>query len=142
MKPRTLKELERYDPDFHTTHNLPFLVSSSNPILDMINQRDKKYRFLMFQVGTCRGLFSYDRENYYILAIANDQPHNGHLQDVLEWFEHSCVRDEMDLVMLEVINSRFSDYLIRNGYKPWTDGTDNGLVKHHNVMLMYTHCIQ
>ncbi len=136
------RRLENYDPDFQTTHNLLFLVSSSNPFLDMINRGDKR-RYIMFRVGTCHGLFSVDSKNYYILAIANDQPHNGHLRDTMEWFEHSCVRDKRNLVMLEVLNPRFGAYLLRAGFESWTDGADKGMVKNHKKMGdMCAYCMQ
>ncbi len=68
--------------------------------------------FLNFRVGTCEGLYSWNDKQYIIVAIVNNQPSNGHLSDVFEWFENSCRRDKKDLVVAELMNERFAIHLI------------------------------
>jgi hypothetical protein len=99
-----------------TTHNLDFEVA--------------KYRYsediLQFRVGTCKGLWFSDEESYRILAIINSSPHNGHLDDVFEWFEYSCRRDKKALCIMELFNKDFRRHLIeKRGFKP----NGNGVIK-------------
>lgn len=49
---------------------------------------------------------------YVIISILNSQPGNGHLQDVFEWFEHSCKRDKISLIVAAVMNEKFKQHLI------------------------------
>lgn len=69
--------------------------------------------FQKFRIGTCEGLWKATDESYEILAITNNQPGNGHLDDVLQWFEHSCKRDGKSLKILECWNKAFKMHLIR-----------------------------
>jgi hypothetical protein len=89
-----------------TTHNLDFEVAPP----EFINSR--------FRVGTCTGLWGSTDDSYYILAVVNNKKHNGHLQDVFEWFEYSCKRDNRNLIVLEVWNRDFYKHLIRRGFIP------------------------
>jgi len=68
--------------------------------------------WLRFRIGTCSGLWKATIEAYEILAIDNDEPGNGHFEDVLEWFEASCKRDKKKLQILEVWNEKFRHHLI------------------------------
>lgn len=83
-----------------TTHNLQFEVA---PWIDPKWQR--------FRVGTCGGLWRDTGHSYDILAIDNNEPGNGHLEDVFEWFESSCKRDGKSLRILECMNKRFELHL-------------------------------
>lgn len=65
-----------------------------------------------FRVGTCTGLWGSTDDSYYILAVENHKPGNGHLNDVFEWFEFSCKRDKKNLLVLEIINPDFYIHLI------------------------------
>lgn len=77
-----------------------------------------------FQIGTCHGLWKCKNRQYQILAIDNDEPGNGHLDDVFEWFENSCKRDGYNLVIQELWNLGFKKHLIeKRGFKPL--GKDN-----------------
>ncbi len=51
-------------------------------------------------------------DSYDILSIRNRCKHNGHLEDVFEWFEKSCRRDKKVFRVLEVWNKRFKRHLI------------------------------
>jgi hypothetical protein len=87
---------------FKSTHDLSFEVAK----WELSNE------FKRFRIGTCHGLWRAYHYSYDILAIDNDQPGNGHFEDVLEWFENSCKRDIKALRMLEVGNKRFAKHLI------------------------------
>jgi hypothetical protein len=89
------------EPDFKSKHNLLFEVA-------LHFEPD----FMNFRVGTCTGLYSWNDKQYIIVAVVNDQPSNGHLDDVFEWFENSCRRDKKDLVVAELMNERFAKHLI------------------------------
>lgn len=76
-------------------------------------------RFMMFKVGTCEGLWTSTSMTYDILAIDNSVPGNGHFEDVLQWFEHSCRRDKKNLRFLEIMNIKFKIHLIsKRGFVP------------------------
>ena len=80
--------------------------------------------FKRFRIGTCEGLWAVNNESYDILAIDNKEKGNGHLEDVFEWFENSCKRDNRDLRVLEVWNKKFMKHLIEK--RGFTDiGGDN-----------------
>lgn len=85
-----------------TTHNLIF---ESKPW-----ERDPSMQ--KFRIGTCGGLWGSNDFCYYILAIDNEQPGNGHLDDVFEYFEASCIRDDRNLLVLQCMNKSFYDHLI------------------------------
>lgn len=88
--------------EFETTHKLPFEVAPW--------EHDSEFQ--RFRVGTVTGLWSYDKDNYHILAIDNSAPGNGHFEDVLQWFEFSCKRDKRNLQILEVWNDKLKAHLI------------------------------
>ena len=90
-----------------TSHNLPFLVAPwKNP------------EWRRYKVGTVSGLYNACSGHYQILTILNSSPGNGHFEDVLEWFENSCRRDNYNLLFLEVWNKRFLKHLIeKRGFK-------------------------
>ena len=73
--------------------------------------------FERFRVGTCDGLYRSTEDSFDILAITNEVPHNGHFEDVLQWFEHSCTEHKRVLRILEVWNQKFKAHLIaRRGF--------------------------
>lgn len=92
---------------FKTTHDLsfetaPWIVSD----------------FTRFRIGSCHGLWRSTDDSYDILAVDNESSGNGHLNDVFEWFEHSCKRDKKVLRVLECMNKRFEIHLIeKRGFK-------------------------
>lgn len=105
-----------------TKHNLPF---ESRPWESMLGVDEN---FMQFRIGTCEGLWSSTDKTYDILAITNNQPGNGHFDDVLEWFESSCKRDGKSLRILECWNKHFKMHLIRKrGFSP--EGKDNVIKK-------------
>mgnify|MGYP006900773195 CR=1 FL=1 len=85
--------------------------------------------FKMFRVGTCYGLWRSTGKTYDILAIDNKEKGNGHLNDVLQWFEYSCRRDNLSLRVLELWNKRFMKHLIeKRGFKRIKKS--NNVIKH------------
>src|ERR1044072_3060346 len=93
---------QRANKSFHTVHNLDFMVAPF--------EYDKEW--LRFKVGTCEGLWRASVRYYDILAIDNHKPGNGHLTDVLQWFEYSCRRDGKSLRVMELWNEGFMQNLI------------------------------
>lgn len=93
--------------EFKSTHNLTFEVAPwYTP------------EFEQFRIGTCEGLYGVNAKSYLIIAVINDQPRNGHFEDVLEWFENSCRRDKKSLQILEIGNVEFMAHLItKRGFK-------------------------
>lgn len=92
---------------FKSTHNLPFEVAEWHDP-----------GFKLFRVGSCEGMWSSDSKSYIIVAITNNEPHNGHLNDCFEWFENSCKRDKKSLKVVEIMNVDFMFHLInKRGFK-------------------------
>ncbi len=84
--------------------------------------------YLRFRIGTCNGLWRSTETAYEILAIDNSEKGNGHLDDVFEWFENSCKRDNKDLKVLEVWNKDFKKHLIEKRH--FVDIGKNNLIKY------------
>src|SRR4029078_5524749 len=84
---------------FITKHKLTFEVAKS------------PYEFvehhLLFRIGTCEGQWVSIDDCYVIISVKNNNRGNGHLDDVFEWFEFSCKRDNKNLLVVEFINERF-----------------------------------
>lgn len=87
--------------DFITEHQLSFEVA---PWITR--------EFMQYRVGTCHGLWTSTEDTYDILAVLNDEPGNGHFNDVMQWFEHSCERDNKNLRFLETWNERLVTHLV------------------------------
>jgi hypothetical protein len=92
--------------EFKTTHNLLFEVAPWE-----LNIDDEK-PFLRFKVGTCYGLYRSTPDSYDILSVNNTEIGNGHFEDVMEWFENSCKRDNRNLKVLETWNPLLREHLI------------------------------
>lgn len=92
--------------EFKTSNNLLFEAAPWPFNLDT------KYPWLLFRIGTCQGAWRSKKGAYEILSVVNNEPHNGHFKDVLEWFEHSCRRDGKKLCILEVWNQPLKKHLI------------------------------
>lgn len=102
-----------------TKHNLDFFARPW--------YRDEN--FAEFKIGTCNGLYTVDETTYSILAIENTCKGNGHFEDVIQWFEHSCRRDRKNLMFLEVWNDKFATHLSTKRGFELQDGTCNYLKK-------------
>lgn len=90
---------------FESTHKLSFFSGYWNHPCNTEGWQ-------VFRIGTCSGQWGGTNTTYDILSIINDQPGNGHFDDVLEWFENSCKRDNRDLRFLEVMNPDFGQHLV------------------------------
>ncbi len=96
-----------------TTHNLNFEASES-------------FLGRLFRVGTCEGQWGGTADSLYILSVINNEPNNGHLNDVFEWFEYSCKQHHLNLLVLECFNSDFYDHLItKRGFVKLDEGRKN-----------------
>lgn len=101
------KELEiTTEPEFKSTNELEFLCA-----------RHWMKGFIAYKVGTCHGIYTSDENNFQILAVVNESPGNGHLQDVFDWFENSCIRDKKGLMFMEVWNPGLKNHLIKRGFE-------------------------
>lgn len=87
---------------FESTHKLDFEIARW-PLSE---------EYIAFRVGTCHGLWGSSGTTYDILALKNEEPGNGHFDDVLEWFENSCRRDNKDLRVLECWNEPLKFHLL------------------------------
>lgn len=91
--------------EFHSTHRLLFEVA---PWF-----RDPEGVIKLFRVGTCEGQWFCSNIAYHILSVANNEPGNGHLQDVFDWFEYACKRDCLNLMIMDFFNERFKLHCIK-----------------------------
>jgi hypothetical protein len=117
-----------------TKHNLDFEVAESP--YNFFNDGHQ-----MFRVGTCEGQWGFTKDCFYILSVANKVQGNGHLDDVFEWFEHSCKSHNRNLIILSVMNSSFYDHLInKRGFTPLDEKRDNLIKifnkKHYKNLLL------
>jgi len=101
-----------------TTHKLDFESGqATNPFGELEHR---------FRIGTCTGQWGVVTDGYFILSVINSEPGNGHLDDVFEWFEHSCKRDNRNLFVLEIFNEKFYLHLLsKRGFKPLDTDGDN-----------------
>ena len=75
--------------------------------------------FMLYRVGTVRGQWFSTEHAYIVVSFINDVPGNGHLDDVFEWFEFSCKRDNKALMIMEFMNDRFKKHCIeKRGFTP------------------------
>lgn len=70
------------------------------------------YFWECFEVGTCNGLFFKTPTSINIYSICNKEANNGHLNDVFEWFDYFCKRDNKDFIIMDVFNRNFKKHLI------------------------------
>ncbi len=89
-----------------STHNLDFEVF----------EYDKKfpdgYYWQRFKVGTTEGFFTTNINDYTVYSIYNKESGNGHLEDLLEWFNYMGETNKKDLIFLDAFNRRFKKHLI------------------------------
>jgi len=101
---------------FNSTHNL-FFESCPWPRNNDIQ---------LFRIGSCEGQWFALDNAYCIISVVNDNPGNGHLQDVFDWFENSCKRDGKALIVMELMNERFKKHLItKRGFESM--GSNNAI---------------
>lgn len=107
-----------------TQHNLLFEVAEWN----LGNELNINEDWKLFRIGTCTGQWrGIGKDFYEILSVINNEPGNGHFEDVLEWFEQSCRRDGRALLIREIFNKKFYEHLIeKRGFKPYGE---NDLIK-------------
>lgn len=97
-----------------TKHNLDFEAAP----WERLGSIDESY--IKFRIGTCAGLWRCVDDAYEILAVTNDNPGNGHFDDVLQWFEFAAKRDGKALRVMEVWNKKLKQHLIKKrGFSPY-----------------------
>jgi hypothetical protein len=78
----------------------------------------------LFKVGTCHGQYMVNDIGLHLISVINDDPGNGHLEDVFEWFEYSAKTNKLNLFIREFFNDRFKKHCIeKRGYAEL--GSDN-----------------
>lgn len=92
--------------NFKSTHNLTF-ETEAYPI-----QFDDDLTWIQFQMGSCKGLYCENTDAYDLLVVVNDNPGNGHFNDVLEYLEYCCKRNNKKLRLREVWNHSLKWYMI------------------------------
>lgn len=93
------------EQEFVSLHKLDFEYRPWHQLIPDQNLID-------FRVGTVTGLYGYNEKSYEIICIINSSPGNGHFEDVLQYFERSCRRDNRSLKILELWNQKFKQHLI------------------------------
>lgn len=89
----------------------------------------------LFRVGTCEGQWCSIDDAYCIISVVNGVMHNGHLDDVFEWFEHSCKRDNKNLIVLECLNNLFYHHLLQKKGFVMLDKQQKNCIKVFNEEL-------
>ena len=84
----------------------------------------------LFRVGTCHGQWFWHKMKTFgpilcILSIINDEPGNGHLDDVFQWFEESAKRAGCYLMIMDFHNERFKQHCIEKRGFTEVPGTDH-----------------
>jgi len=95
---------------FYTEHKLEFEARPWR--FGNLFQNPLEPSWMEFRVGTCEGTWRSTDEGYEILAIKNSKKGNGHFNDVLQWFEHSCRRDKKALTFLAIMNKKFAKHMV------------------------------
>lgn len=101
-----------------TTHNLDFEACPW--------PRDPS--ITAWRVGTCNGVYQFEKGILCLISIHNDQPGNGHLEDAFQWFEDTVKnRGNGVIIIMEFMNERFKTHCIeKRGYVP-IPGTNNAM---------------
>lgn len=80
---------------------------------------------MVYKVGTCHGQYSFTDKGIEIISVVNDNPHNGHLDDVFEWFEFSARVNKRDLFVRGFLNKRFRKHCLeKRGFKQVPNSDD------------------
>lgn len=89
--------------------------------------RDPSGEIKLFRIGTCYGQWMSTDHAYVIISVMNEVQGNGHLEDVFQWFEHSCKRDKKALVIREFFNDRFKEHCLKK--RGFVKFGDNDVIK-------------
>lgn len=83
-------------------------------------------RVTAWRVGTCHGQYEFVKGVLVLISIHNNEPGNGHLEDVFQWFEGTVKKHGNGvLIIAEFMNDKFKKHCIeKRGYKP-VEGTNN-----------------
>lgn len=120
--PDTIKQIKDFLRNCQEHNSSPFQSTHKLEFLAKIWRIDPEY--IQFKVGTCNGIYRYIMDTIEILAIQNDNPGNGHFEDVLEWFYNSAKRDNKHLQFSEILNPKFAKHLEdKRGFKIMDKGT-------------------
>ena len=96
-----------------------FLVRFHRPIdgnPEEFLEKPWKFGWREFIVGSCKGIYKTENQEYQILAIHNSKGGNGCFERTLKWFEDSAKRDKYALCFLEVENPKLLSRLSLLGF--------------------------
>ena len=79
-----------------------------------------------FSYGTIEGVYMDKPDVFEILLIENRKPGNGHFKRFMKFITNYCKREHKKLAFLEIMNGRFRQKLLNEGYTLYPH---NGLVK-------------
>lgn len=82
--------------------------------------------YTKLQVGTCHGLVDLQGSIVRLIAVANDEPHNGDFQKFMDNLEHRG----KNIVVEELWNKNLRRHLIeKRGYKPCKKNGNKRVIK-------------
>ena len=106
--------------EFKTSNNLDIEIT----VTDMPYEDCGFWK--QFNIGTCIGTFGEQEHYIEIFGISNKNKGNGHLNDVLEYFEYICVKKNKNLYITHFENQGFKNHLInKRGFA----GQGNSVIK-------------
>lgn len=106
--------------DFKTINNLSWYISP----LYLPYDEDGDWKCL--NMGTCIVHFGETEQAYEIFGIVNTNKGNGHLEDVLQWFEYMCKEKGKYLIFTHFENQNFKKHLIeKRGFESY--GKNNAI---------------
>jgi hypothetical protein len=117
MRPRMETEMS-----VSTTNPGPYEIKTKHDLdFEMSRDGSDTSGLAVFRVGTCCGQFRVADDAYEIVSVLNTESGNGHFDDMMQWFEHACRRDDKGLRFTCILNERFAFHLIeKRGFKVYT----------------------
>ena len=121
---------------FKTIHNLEFKEEDSwieRLISNICNV--SKLNTKIYYIGTCKGQYFIKDKKVILLSILNDEPHNGHFIDVLQYFCNMAINKKYDFVIGSIMNERLYNHFIKKGFEPCKKY--NGLILKYGFIKKY-----
>lgn len=71
----------------------------------------------MYQKGTVRGLIKIGSKSLELVAIENDEAHNGQFLQFIEWMERNSFKHGFKFSITTFFNPRLRQWFINRGYE-------------------------
>lgn len=91
---------------FRTTHNLKISIAPQT-------FAGRPTGNTLYKIGTCHGFYRSTNLSVDIIAMVNDEPGNGHFDDVLQWFTEIARLEGKLLRVVEIMNPEIATRLIQ-----------------------------